>query len=132
MGSVPAAEGGLVAGVDSSTQSTKVVVRRLDDGAVVAEGRAPHPATDPPRSEQDPNSWWAALVAAFEGLASVGAADAWTGPADIVGISVSGQQHGFVVLDTDGAPIRPAKLWNDTESAAQADRLVTELSLIHI
>ena len=41
----------LVAGVDSSTQSTKVVVRRIDDGSVVAEARAAHPPTEPPRSE---------------------------------------------------------------------------------
>ncbi len=109
----------LVAGVDSSTQSTKVVVRRLDDGRVVAGARAPHPATEPPRSEQDPRSWWQALVTAFAQLGAVAA--------DIVGISVSGQQHGLVVLDSDGQPLRPAKLWNDTESAPQAERLVSAL-----
>ncbi|MEM9651482.1 MAG: xylulokinase [Actinomycetota bacterium] len=118
----------LVAGVDSSTQSTKVVVRRLGDGRPVAEGRAPHPATEPPRSEQDPTSWWTALVAAFADLGPVPGGDpAWGAPSDIVGISISGQQHGFVVLDDAGAPIRPAKLWNDTESAEQAERLVDAL-----
>jgi xylulokinase len=106
----------LVAGVDSSTQSTKVILRRLADGEVVAEGRAPHPATEPPRSEQDPTAWWDALVAAFGQVGPAAAA--------VVAISVSGQQHGLVVLDEDEQPIRPAKLWNDTESAPQADRLV--------
>lgn len=120
--------GPVVAGVDSSTQSTKVVIRRLDDGRLVAEGRAPHPATEPPRSEQDPNAWWSALVAAFADLKPVDAADAeWGSAADIAGISFSGQQHGFVVLDEAGEPIRPAKLWNDTESAGQAERLVAAL-----
>ncbi len=109
----------LVAGVDSSTQSTKVVLRRLDDGAPVAEARAPHPSTEPPRSEQDPQAWWLALVEAFGGLGSAAA--------DVVAIAISGQQHGLVVLDADGRPIRPAKLWNDTTSAPQADRLVAEL-----
>ncbi|MEM9565665.1 MAG: xylulokinase [Actinomycetota bacterium] len=109
----------LVAGVDSSTQSTKVVLRRLDDGAPVAEARAPHPATEPPRSEQDPLAWWLALVEAFGGLGS--AVD------DVVAISVSGQQHGLVVVGADDRPIRPAKLWNDTTSAPQADRLVASL-----
>jgi xylulokinase len=117
----------LVAGVDSSTQSTKVVIRRLDDGAVVAEGRAPHPATEPPRSEQDPQAWWSALVEAFghanQQLATTGAGSG----ADVVAVSVSGQQHGLVVLDDQGRPLRPAKLWNDTESAPQADRLVADL-----
>ena len=109
----------LVAGVDSSTQSTKVVLRRLDDGEAVAEARAPHPMTQPPVSEQDPEAWWLALVEAFGGLGS--ATD------DVVAIAVSGQQHGLVVLDAAGRPIRPAKLWNDTTSAPQADRLVAEL-----
>ena len=109
------ANGPLVAGVDSSTQSTKVVVRRLEDGQPVAEGRAPHPVTEPPRSEQDPASWWQALVAAFADLGPVPGGDPdWGTPADIGAISISGQQHGFVVLDSGGDPIRPAKLWNDT------------------
>ncbi|MCL4151476.1 UNVERIFIED_CONTAM: hypothetical protein GTU68_041514 [Idotea baltica] len=109
----------LVAGVDSSTQSTKVVLRRLADGQIVGEGRAPHQATEPPRSEQDPQSWWQALVAAFGQLGSAAA--------DVVAISVSGQQHGLVTLDEQGQPIRAAKLWNDTESAPQAARLVDQL-----
>ena len=109
----------LVAGVDSSTQSTKVVVYRADDGEMLATARASHPPTEPPKSEQDPQSWWQALVAAFGELGAVAA--------DIGAISVSGQQHGLVVLDQGGAPLRPAKLWNDTESAEQADRLVAEL-----
>ena len=109
----------LVAGVDSSTQSTKVVLRRVADGSVAAEARSPHPPTDPPRSEQDPGSWWTALVEAFAELGPV------TG--DVVAVSVSGQQHGLVTLDRNGTPIRAAKLWNDTESAPQADRLVAEL-----
>ncbi|MEM9466393.1 MAG: xylulokinase [Actinomycetota bacterium] len=106
----------LVAGVDSSTQSCKVEIRDLDSGEVVAIGRASHPSTTPPRSEQDPQSWWEALVAAF--------ADAGPPTGEIAGIGVGGQQHGLVVLDADDRPLRPAKLWNDTESAPNADRLV--------
>ena len=59
----------LVAGVDSSTQSCKVEVRDLDSGVVVAVGRGTHPPTNPPRSEQDPSSWWTALVEAFAEIA---------------------------------------------------------------
>ena len=55
----------LVAGVDSSTQSTKVELRDIDSGEIVASGRAPHPPTAPPCSEQDPRAWWDALVEAF-------------------------------------------------------------------
>jgi xylulokinase len=108
---------GLVAGVDSSTQSTKLQVRDLDTGAVVATGSAPHPPTTPPCSEQVPQAWWDAFEAAF---ASVG------GPA-VDAISVTAQQHGMVALDAEGEVIRPAKLWNDTESAPDAEWLVRQL-----
>jgi xylulokinase len=104
----------LVLGVDSSTQSTKVELRDADDGRLVASGRAPHPATTPPRSEQDPETWWHALAAAIASL-----------PRDEVsGIAVAAQQMGLVALDDAGRPCRPAKLWNDTESAPESKRLV--------
>jgi xylulokinase len=108
-----------IAGIDSSTQSVKVEVRDLDSGVVLAIGRAAHTSTTPPRSEQDPNQWWSALVEAFAQVASVSH--------DVVALSVGGQQHGMVVLDAAGEVIRPAKLWNDTESAPQAQRLVDSL-----
>lgn len=110
----------LVVGVDSSTQSTKVVLRRLETGALHWQGSAPHPPTTPPRSEQDPESWWTAL----EGLLLRARAEA-SGP--IVGIAVAAQQHGMVALDADRQVIRPAKLWNDTEPAEDAEALVEAL-----
>ncbi|HEY5664659.1 MAG TPA: xylulokinase [Ilumatobacter sp.] len=109
----------LVLGVDSSTQSTKVEARDLASGRVVARAGAPHPPTTPPVSEQDPSAWWDALVAAISGLGNH--------RSDVVAISVAGQQHGLVLLDGRGAPVRPAKLWNDTTSAPQAARLVGAL-----
>ena len=90
----------LVAGVDSSTQSTKVEIRDVDSGNVVGRGAAPHTATTPPRSEQDPRTWWAAFETA---LTNAGAA-----PTDIAAISVGGQQHGLVLLDEGGEPVRPS------------------------
>lgn len=106
----------LVLGVDSSTQSTKVEARDLDSGDLVASGSAPHPAVQPPVSEQDPASWWAALVDAVSQLGDV--------RSDVVAMSVAGQQHGLVLLDDTGEAVRPAKLWNDTTSADAASRLV--------
>src|SRR5688572_4999986 len=106
----------LVLGVDSSTQSTKVEVRDADTGELVAQGRAAHSPTTPPRSEQHPQSWWDALQQARAGLPAVDA------------IAVAGQQHGMVVLDDAGAVVRPAKLWNDTESAEDAWWLRSKLS----
>jgi xylulokinase len=109
----------LVVGVDSSTQSVKVEARDVDTGEVVAVGTARHPATTPPVSEQDPTAWWSAFVEAVGRLGD--ARD------DVVAVSVAGQQHGLVLVDTDGRPVRPAKLWNDTTSAPQAERLVAAL-----
>src|SRR3954462_1127650 len=104
-------------GVDSSTQATKVEVRDADDGRLVAYGRAPHPVTSrPPRSEQDPKAWWDALVIAV----------GQTGERDIAAMSVAGQQHGLVALDAAGSVLRPAKLWNDTESAPEATAMVDQ------
>ncbi len=109
----------LVVGVDSSTQSTKVEARNISTGEIVAVGSARHPDTTPPVSEQDPQAWWDALV---DALAQLG-----DHRADVVAISVAGQQHGLALVDNAGESVRPAKLWNDTTSADRAQRLVDRL-----
>lgn len=112
----------LVAGVDSSTQSTKVELRDLDTGEIVASASSPHPPVTPPRSEQDPRSWWDAFERAWQharGQVPDGS--------EIAAISVAGQQHGMVALDADDEPVHPAKLWNDTESAPDAGWLIEQL-----
>lgn len=108
----------LIAGVDCSTQSTKVLVVDADTGELVASGRATHEVTGTGGArETDPEVWWRALRDAM--------ADTGRG-AEITAISVGGQQHGLVVLDQAGRPLRPAKLWNDTESAPDAERLISD------
>ncbi len=109
----------IVIGVDSSTQSTKVEARDIETGEVVATGSSKHPPTTPPISEQDPGAWWDALVDALDQVGGH--------RADVVAMSVAGQQHGLVLLDADGSPLRRAKLWNDTTSSPQAERLVADL-----
>ncbi len=109
----------LVAGVDSSTQSTKVELRAARTGELVATGRATHPSTHPPHSEQHPDDWWSALVAAMDQCGSA--------RSRVAAIAVAGQQHGLVCLDRDDRVLRPAPLWNDTSGAAQADRMVARL-----
>ncbi|MGW0249057.1 xylulokinase [Nocardia goodfellowii] len=104
----------LVAGVDSSTQSCKLVVLDAETGALVRQGRAAHP----PGTEVDPEAWWQALCAAI---------DAAGGLDDVAAVSVAGQQHGMVALDEDGRAVRKALLWNDTRSAAAATALTREL-----
>nr|MDQ6937198.1 FGGY family carbohydrate kinase [Actinomycetota bacterium] len=104
----------LVAGIDSSTQACKVVVRDAETGTLVRSGRAAHPDG----TEIDPEHWWTAAEAA---IAEAGGFD------DVAAVAVGGQQHGMVCLDEDGAVVRPALLWNDTRSAAAARELVAEL-----
>ncbi|MDR6200289.1 xylulokinase [Microbacterium sp. SORGH_AS428] len=103
----------LVLGVDSSTQSCKVVVVDAQSGAVVRTGRASHPDG----TEVDPAAWWGALQSA---IADAGGLD------DIAAWSIGGQQHGMVALDADGRVIRPALLWNDTRSGGAAAQLTAE------
>jgi xylulokinase len=109
-----------VVGVDSSTSACKIQVHDLDTGEIVAVGRASHPATRPPRSEQEPRAWRDAFDTACQ-QAGVGSEFV---PA---GLSVAAQQHGMVLLGEDGEVLRPAKLWNDTESAPDADALISDL-----
>lgn len=104
----------LVAGVDSSTQACKIVVRDAATGALVRSGRASHPDG----TEVDPKAWWEALQAA---LAQAGGLDG------VAAVSVAGQQHGLVCLDGQGKVVRPALLWHDTRSAGAAADLVAEL-----
>ncbi|MDX6350325.1 MAG: xylulokinase [Streptomyces sp.] len=109
----------VVAGVDSSTQSCKVEIRDLLDGSLLGSGTAPHPPAFPPSSEQDPAAWWSALKAALRAATD----DAGVSGSDIAAVAVDGQCHGLVALDASDQVVRPAKLWNDTTSTPQLERL---------
>ncbi|MFG3498385.1 xylulokinase [Streptomyces sp. NPDC047928] len=114
----------VVIGVDSSTQSTKAAVVDSSTGRVLAVGRAPHTVSGAAGArESDPEQWWAALAEAV----AAGLREAGAEPAAVTGLAVAGQQHGLVVLDGAGRPLRPALLWNDTRSAPQAAALTGEL-----
>jgi len=104
----------LVAGVDSSTQACKVVIRDTDTGELVRTGRAAHPDG----TECPPQKWWDALQLAF---ADAGGLDG------VAAISIGAQQHGMVCLNEAGEVVRPALLWNDTRSAQAATDLISEL-----
>lgn len=103
----------LVAGVDSSTQSCKVVIREVETGKILRTGSAKHPDG----SEVNPSYWLTALHQAI---------DAAGGIEDVSAISIGAQQHGMVVLDGNGNVIRDALLWNDTRSASSAQDLISE------
>lgn len=110
----------LVAGVDSSTQACTIVLRDADDGTIVGTAEAPHPPAHPPASEQEPRAWWSALVEAAGRLPG----------RDVAAINVDGQGHGLVALDAADEVIRPAKLWNDTTTSAEASELVERIGAL--
>jgi len=110
----------LFLGFDVGTQSTKALVIDVERAAVVARASQAHgllPGLPPGHMEQHPDTWIDAVAAtAREVLQHVDRSR-------IAGIAVSGQQHGCVVLDGDGKVVRPAKLWCDTSTAAEAREL---------
>lgn len=103
-----------VAGVDTSTQSCKVLIVDPDSGEIVRSGSAPHPGG----TEVSAEAWWQAFRAAAREAG---------GLSDVAAISVGGQQHGLVTLDASGELVRDALLWNDTRSAKAASELTEEL-----
>jgi xylulokinase len=109
-----AGHGGLVAGVDSSSQSCKIVVCETETGRIVRTGRAPHPAA----TEVSADEWWRAFASAS---AEPGLLDG------VQAMAVAGQQHGMVTLDESGDLVRDALLWNDNRSASDASDLIAEL-----
>lgn len=112
-------------GVDCGTQSTKVVVVDIERGAILGEASRPHRLDEGAngRREQAPSEW----LAAFKGAFFSALERAGVSAEQVRGIGVSGQQHGMVALDADGAPVYPAKLWCDTETSTQNSDLVARL-----
>lgn len=104
-----------VVGIDSSTQSCKVVVVNTHTGRTLAHASAPHPDG----TSVDPAAWLAALRTAWR---EAGVPDR----GDVVGVAVAGQQHGMVAVDRQGEPVHDALLWNDVRSAPQAARMLAE------
>jgi xylulokinase len=116
----------LLIGIDSGTQSTKVVVVDARDGKVLASAAQEYdliPNLPPGAKEQNPHTWRDATASSIRRALRQAKAIA----SEVKAIGVSGQQHGFVPLDKDGEVIRPAKLWCDTSTAAECDEIMKQL-----
>ncbi|WP_426110799.1 xylulokinase [Pseudomonas sp. DSP3-2-2] len=112
-------------GIDCGTQGTKAIVLDAASGKVLGQGSAAHSMISGAngRREQDVQQW----LGAFEQATRDALIQAGISGAEIQGIGVSGQQHGLVLLDRQGQVLRPAKLWCDTETASENDRLLEYL-----
>jgi xylulokinase len=116
----------LVLGVDSGTQSTKVLVVDVRTGKVLSAASRSHgliPHLPPGAKEQHPRAWRDATAQAMRQALT----EARVSPAEVKAIGVSGQQHGFVPLDKEGEVVRPAKLWCDTSTASECDEIMARL-----
>lgn len=109
-------------GIDCGTQGTKALLLDADSGRVLGQGSASHELISGPhgRREQETEQW----ISAFEKATAGALADAGADGRKVLGIGISGQQHGLVTLDAEGQVLRPAKLWCDTESADENRRLL--------
>jgi xylulokinase len=125
----------LFAGLDVSTQSCKLLVIDLEAADVVFVDSVNYDQDLPQygtkdgvvqglehgASESDPQMWIDAVNIVFERLSSSAISQD-----QILCVSVSGQQHGLVALDTEGNLTRPlSKLWNDFSTVEEC-RILTE------
>ena len=107
-------------GIDVGTSGTKVLLMDAE-GRIRAtassayEVRVPRPLW----SEQDPDDWYEAAVAATRAVLK----KSRIGGKQVGGIGFSGQMHGLVLTDGAGKPLRPCILWNDQRSAEQAEQI---------
>ncbi|WP_314386209.1 xylulokinase [Pseudomonas brenneri] len=115
----------LFLGIDCGTQGTKAIVLDAASGKVLGLGAAAHTLISGAngRREQHPQEWLDAFTEATHRALQQAGVDGQ----DILGIGVSGQQHGLVLLDDNGRVLRPAKLWCDTETSAENQRLLQYL-----
>ncbi len=113
-------------GLDSGTQGTKALLVKIGSGQVAGRGYARHQLVAglrPGESEQDPGDW----VRAMEEAIGQALQSAAINPREVVCLGISGQQHGFVPLDADNNPLRPAKLWNDTSTVEETEEIIQAL-----
>jgi xylulokinase len=103
-------------GIDVGTSGTKSLAMR-EDGKILATATVEYPLSHPKPgwSEQQPEDWWNGAVESVKKTLKTGRVK----PDDVAGIGLSGQMHGSVFLDRNGAVIRPAILWNDQRTAAE-------------
>ncbi|NQT60412.1 MAG: xylulokinase [Bacteroidetes bacterium] len=108
----------ITAGIDTGTQSTKVVFYDYEKKQIVASASAPHEliSSDDGTREQKAEWWIEAIISCFSQVSE-------EIKQAVRAIGVSGQQHGFVPVDTAGAVLRPVKLWCDTSTAAECNEI---------
>ena len=109
-------------GVDLGTSAVKLLLMN-GEGEILKIVSREYPVSFPKSgwSEQSPEDWFTQTVDGIKELAAVV-------DGEVAGISVAGQMHGLVTLDSDDKVIRKAILWNDGRSQVNSDWLNTEIT----
>ena len=113
-------------GIDLGTTGLKSLLVR-EDGSICGIGYREYPISIPETgyAQQAPEDWWRALKESLaEALAVSGIS-----PNEIKGIGLSGQMHGMVLTDADGALLYPAIIWCDQRSVEQVAMIRNTIGL---
>ena len=107
-------------GIDVGTSGSKVLLMN-PAGKVLATATATHGIYSPRPgwSEQNPEEWWTSAVKATRAAIKKAGVNGRT----IAAVGLSGQMHGLVITDAEGAPLRPSLIWNDQRTARQAAQI---------
>ena len=111
-------------GIDVGTSGTKTAL--FDESArCIASKTVEYPLHQPHNgwAEQDPADWWNAAAESIRAVVKKSGVRA----GEIVGVGLSGQMHGLVMLDSDGRPLRRAILWCDQRTGRECADLEAEM-----
>ena len=121
---VPTAGSPSILSIDLGTSAVKLALITTR-GVILGGEEEPIPLSLLPEggAEQDPESWWSAIVRATRRLLERGVAPL----GDIIGVNVGSQWSGTVAVDEQGRPLRPAILWMDSRGARHIQRVTRGL-----
>lgn len=109
-------------GIDVGTTGCKAIL--IDPGGrLIASATTEYPMSTPRPlwAEQDPADWWRACVASVRRVLQT------VDPAQVLGVGLTGQMHGLVLLDAKGAVLRPCIMWNDQRTGAQCAEITAKV-----
>lgn len=120
-------------GIDISTTGNKALLisaNKADAGQVVGVAVSENPISTPKPlwSEQDPADWWNGIQASIRQVLD----ETGLSGKDVIGVGLTGQMHGLVMLDKDAQVLRPAILWNDQRTGPQCDLITERVGLEHL
>ena len=118
---------GHLLGIDLGTGSVKALIVTAE-GETVSRGSADYAISrrEPSWAEQDPNDWRGATVLAVRQALEI------AGRPEISAIGLSGQMHGTVAIDSEGACVRPAIIWADGRSVVEAREITEQIGSVRL